>query len=106
FAVGVEQPAAAAGAGPRLHISVVNGNLKFVREPLMLGHYRSLKLSGSEAEMDRLLKGAMSASLKAGLYTSVPGSHQVFLNTRRNADDPYVLPRPEAVIVVGLGEEG
>ena len=26
--------------------------------------------------------------------------------SRRNADDPYVIPRPAAVVVAGLGEEG
>ena len=102
----LERSAAAAPRGPGLRISVVNGNLKFIREPLMLGHYHALELSGSEAEMDRLLRGAMSASLKAGLYSSAPGTHQIFVNTHSNPDDPYMLPRPEAVIVLGLGEEG
>jgi len=107
FAVDAGRAApAAARAVPQLRISVVNGNLKFVRQPLMLGHYLSLKLTGTEAAMDRLLDQAMSESLGTGLYPSAVGSHQVFLNTRRNPDDPFVLPRPEAVIVVGLGEEG
>ena len=35
-----------------------------------------------------------------------PGSNQVFVNVTRNADDPYVIPRPAAVVVAGLGEEG
>jgi tetratricopeptide (TPR) repeat protein len=94
--VTVDEPA------PRLRMSVVNGNLMFVREPLMLGHYRSLKLTGSEAEVDRLLAHPMRKSLHAGLYPSAIGSHQVFVNTDRHADEA----RPEAVIVAGLGEEG
>jgi tetratricopeptide (TPR) repeat protein len=106
-AVGIDRPTqGAARVGPRLRISVVNGNLKFVREPLLLGHYQSLKLTGSEADMDRLLGGAMSASLNAGLYPSTRGSSQVFLNVTRNTDDPYIIPRPAAVVVAGLGEEG
>lgn len=94
--------------GPRLQVSVMHGNLKFVRQPLMLGHYRALALtgSGSEAVMDRLLGQAMSESLRAGLYPSAVGSHQVFINTSRNPDNPLAVPRPAAVIVVGLGEEG
>jgi tetratricopeptide (TPR) repeat protein len=95
-----------ATSGSRLRVRVVNGNLKFVRYPLVVGHYRSLKLTGTEYVIDRLLDGAMSESLRAGLYPSSLGSSQVFTNTRRNPDDPFVLPRPEAVIVVGLGEEG
>jgi pimeloyl-ACP methyl ester carboxylesterase len=93
-------------AGPRLRVSVMNGNLKFVRPALMLGHYQSLRVTGSEEVMDRLLDGAMSKSLRAGLYPSAVGSHQVFLNTRHNPDNPFLLPRPAAVIVAGLGEEG
>lgn len=89
-----------------LKVSVINGNLKFVREPLMLGHYQALKLTGTEAVIDRLLDGAMSESLRAGLYPSAVGSSQVFINTKRNSDDPFVVPRPQAAIVIGLGEEG
>jgi len=105
----IRDPRAAAPgrpSGPRLRISVMNGNLKFVRSALMLGHYQSLKLTGSEYAMDGLLDRAMSESLSAGLYPAAVGSQQVFVNTRRDPDNPFVLPRPEAVIVVGLGEEG
>ena len=30
----------------------------------------------------------------------------MFVNIHHNSSDPFVLPRPEAVVVVGLGEEG
>jgi tetratricopeptide (TPR) repeat protein len=91
---------------PPLRIAIRNGNLKFIREPLLIGHYRSLKLTGSEKDMDTLLGRAMLRSLNAGLYPSTVGSHQVFLNTRPGADNPFAVPRPEAVVIVGLGEEG
>ena len=107
FVIGAGHEASAAvPTGPRLQVSVMHGNLKFVRQPLMLGHYRALALTGSEAVMDRLLDGAMSEALRAGLYPSAIGEKQIFMNTRRNPDDPLVVPRPEAVIVAGLGEEG
>ena len=48
----------------------------------------------------------MSDALRRGLYPNAPGSHQVFLNTREDPNNPWQLPRPQAVIVVGLGEEG
>ena len=38
-----------AEANPALHITVVNGDLMLVRQPLMLGHYRSMRLTGTEA---------------------------------------------------------
>ena len=89
-----------------LRITVVNGDLTYVSKPLLIGHYRSSKLSGAEAFMDRVLGYAMSASLERGLYPSAAGTHQVFLNTRHSPDNPWQLPRPEAVIVAGLGAEG
>ena len=95
------------GARPaRLHIQVLNGNLTFVQQPLMVGHYRALELSGTEYVVDGHLGGAMSTALAAGLYPDAPGSQRIFLNTQKNDDNPWQLPRPHAVIVVGLGEEG
>jgi tetratricopeptide (TPR) repeat protein len=89
-----------------LEISVINGDLLFVPQPLMLGHYASLRLTGTEHVVDTLLGGAMSTSLGAGVYPNAPGEHQIFVNTGVNRDNPLQLPRPEAAIVVGLGEEG
>ena len=51
-----------------LEISVINGDLLFVPQPLMLRHYGSLRLTGTERVVDTLLGGAMSASLGAGVY--------------------------------------
>ncbi|HEU0204949.1 MAG TPA: hypothetical protein VFR86_31455, partial [Burkholderiaceae bacterium] len=106
FALMQERVPKAASAGAPLRVTVVNGNLKFVREPLMLGHYRALKLTGTEWVIDNLLGGAMAAALQAGSYPAAIGAAQVFVNNRRNPDDPFVLPRPAAAIVVGMGEEG
>lgn len=89
-----------------LRVSVVNGDLSFVRQPLLLGHYRSSLLTGTERVMNRLVGGVMQDALTAGLYPDPPGSHQVFVNESVQADNPWRLPRPEAVVVAGLGEEG
>ncbi len=89
-----------------LHVSVLNADLKFVHQPLMVGHYRSMALTGTEAVVDRLVGGAMSKSLAAGLYPDPPGTHQVFGNIRRDPDNVLAMARPLAVIVAGLGEEG
>jgi hypothetical protein len=56
--------------------------------------------------MDGLIGGSMKHSLGLGLYPLAPGSHQVFLNTEKNPENPRRLPRPNAVVVIGLGEEG
>jgi triacylglycerol esterase/lipase EstA (alpha/beta hydrolase family) len=105
----VEVPPPPRGATPpatALAVTVVNGDLTFVSDPLLIGHYRSQTLTGTEAVMDRLVHGAMGASLRAGLYADAPGTHQVFLNGTALPDDPRQVPRPEAVVVVGLGDEG
>ncbi len=89
-----------------LRINVLNGNLSFVRTTLMVGHTRALTLTGTEAVANALIGGAMKASLDAGLYPDAPGSHQIFVNTRRDANNPWRAPQPGQVLVVGLGEEG
>ncbi len=96
-----QRPRAAA-----LQVTVLNGNLSFVRTPLMVGHSRSLILTGTEGAVNRLIGGTMKASLEAGLYPDEPGSHQIFMNARQDPDNPWAAPRPGAVVVVGLGDEG
>jgi tetratricopeptide (TPR) repeat protein len=91
--------------GTALRITVVNGDLTFIHHPLLLGHYRSSRLTGTERVMDERV-GEMGRSLKAGLYPDGPGSHEIFVNTSSNPDNPLQMPRPQAVIVVGLGPEG
>ena len=95
-----------AARGTALRITVTNGDLMFVRQPLMVGHYRAMRLTGTERVVDKLVGGSMSESLKVGLYPDPPGTHQMFMNCRADADNPWQLPRPEAVVVAGLGEEG
>ena len=92
--------------GAALRVSVFNGDLKFVRQPLLVGHYRSLKLTGTEAVVDALVDKSMNRSLAAGLYPDAPGSHQIFGNLRDDPDNVFDRARPLAAVVAGLGEEG
>ena len=103
---------AAPPSGPRrrmaepsaLRITVINGDLTYVSEPLLIGHYRSSKLTGAEAVMDRAIGDAMTASLERGLYPGDARTHQIFVNTKKS-----VIPgnfHAGAVIVAGLGGEG
>ncbi len=102
-----ERPAAdERGGGTALHVSVLNADLKFVHQPLMVGHYRSIALTGTEAVVDRLVARAMSKSLSAGLYPDAVGTHQIFGNLRKDPENVLAMARPLAVVVVGLGEEG
>ncbi|MEP6963883.1 MAG: CHAT domain-containing protein [Polaromonas sp.] len=97
---------AGAGGNVPLSVSVLNGDLKFVHLPVIVGHYRSLVLTGTEYAVNGLVGQAMSQSLSAGLYPDGPGAHQIFVNLIRPDDNPLDLPRPQAVIVAGLGDEG
>ncbi len=89
-----------------MRVVVLNGDLKFVRQPLLLGHYRSMSLTGTEAVVDGLVNHAMSQALAAGLYPEMPGAYQVFGNRREDPSNVFDMARPQAAIVVGLGEEG
>jgi CHAT domain-containing protein len=93
-------------AEPPLGVTVLNGNLSFVRGTLMVGHSRALQLTGTEAVVNRLVGGAMKDSLDAGLYPDAIGSHQLFLNARSDPMNPWRAPQPASVVVIGLGEEG
>jgi tetratricopeptide (TPR) repeat protein len=97
--------AEAAAQEQALRITVHNGDLAYIRLPLLLGHYTAERLTGTERIMDDLVGGTLGNSLKAGLYPNEPGSHQLFWNTRAPQDNPWQMPRPPAVIVAGLGAE-
>ena len=89
-----------------LRITIVNGDLTFEPEALLLGHYHALRLTGTERVMDRLIGGSMKRSLEMGAYPVSVGSNRIFINTRPDLERGSFLPRPKAVIVVGLGQEG
>ncbi len=91
---------------PALHVTVLNSDLRFVHEPLLVGHYQAMTLTGSEGVVDRLVGGAMNRSLAAGLYPGPVGTHQIFGNVRPDPENVLAMARPVAVIVAGMGEEG
>jgi hypothetical protein len=95
-----------ASEGEPLRITVINGDLTFEPDPLMLGHYHATRLTGTEKIMNRLIGGAMERSLDMGVYPVAVGTHQIFINSRPNLERGSFMPRPAAVIIVGLGEEG
>lgn len=101
-----QECAPAASDDRRLKISVINGNLQFIQEPLLIGHYRDASLTGVERVVDDLIGGALSTSIRLGRYPQHLGSQQVFVNAGFRSPHPFRLPRPAGLIVVGLGSEG
>ena len=100
------KPRRAGGKGMALRVSVQNGDLRFINQPLLVGHYRSMALTGTEWIVDELVGTAMSRSLGAGLYPEATGTHHIFANQRPDPDNALAMARPHAVIVAGLGDEG
>jgi pimeloyl-ACP methyl ester carboxylesterase len=90
----------------KLSIRVLNGNVRFVEGPLMLGHYGPAVLTGAEIVMNKLLGGRLSKALNVGRYPEAVGTQQIFINGCVNPHNPFLSSQPSAVIVVGLGEEG
>ena len=99
-------PTVAADLAPALEIAVINGDLTFEDRALMVGHYQSTRLTGTERVIDGLLDRAMSSALALGVYPVEPGSHRIFINRKVQKGKFWPAPRPEAVIVAGLGPEG
>ncbi|MFT3717310.1 CHAT domain-containing protein [Pseudorhodoferax sp.] len=99
---------AGAEAGPRapaLRVTVLNANLAFVRQPLLVGHYTASRLTGAELAVNAMVGGVMEDALSVGRYPQTAGAAQVFLNHAAPRHEA-LLPRPEGVVVVGLGAEG
>jgi len=93
------------GVSRSVQITVINGDLSFIPEPLLLGHYRSARLTGTEAVMNARIGHTMEQMLALGEYPTDVGTHQIFVNNVL-PEDRLRFPEPKAVIVVGLGEEG
>ena len=100
-----DEPAPKGVAEAPLRVTVSHGDLSFESATLILGHYRSGRLTGTEAVVNRSLGNVLKHSLDRGLYPNAPGSHQIFVATRPAAGRD-IVPHPAAVIVAGLGEEG
>ena len=76
-----------------LLVTIVNGDLSFVRDALVIGHYRSSILTGTERVMDDLIGGAMRASLDT---RPVPRSRRVAPGLRQHAAGDRSAPHAAA----------
>lgn len=95
-----------AGNGPPLEVQVLNADIRYQTQALLIGHYRSAILAGTEAVMDGLLGGVMSQAMAAGLYPSVVGAHHIFGHVAGLGEDAAAAGQRPAVMVAGLGGEG
>ena len=88
----------------RLQVSVVHGDLRHARHPVMAGHYDGDTISGAEGYLDRRLGGALAQRYDLGLYPGGLGTNLVVLR------EPNAIQRaldvPRGAIIVGLGSMG
>ncbi|MBL8413904.1 MAG: CHAT domain-containing protein [Propionivibrio sp.] len=100
------------GSGPRrrkssrakstLRVSVRAGDLRFLDQPVLCGHYIGDAISGAEASLDEMLGGALTERERLGVYASEIGTSSITLRPP-SREEGARGSRPGAV-VVGLGK--
>ncbi|MAZ26276.1 MAG: hypothetical protein CL868_04250 [Cytophagaceae bacterium] len=77
-----------------ISVSVVNGDLKISKNPVMLGHFFNDGVYSAERALDRYLDGRLSQRHEMGYYPGKIGESEVFFNLNTN---------PKGAIICGLG---
>lgn len=92
------------GDQPSFRVSVVHGDLRYARYPIMVGHYEGDTIIAAEAQIDALVHGALSQRYALGLYPGERGSVAVVL--RKPTPMQQALALPSGAVVMGLGKWG
>jgi CHAT domain-containing protein/pimeloyl-ACP methyl ester carboxylesterase len=92
------------GAKGGFRVSVVHSDLRYARFPVVVGHYQGDTIVGAEAQLDRMLDGALSQRYSLGLYPGEFGSVSVVLRDPNAIQKALGLPR--GAVVIGLGKWG
>jgi hypothetical protein len=85
---------------PPCLVSVVHGDLRFVTNPVLVGHYKGDPIVHAEAVLDQCLDGALGVRHHLHRYPGNIGTAEVFLGR-----PPNPLGH-QGAIVVGLGNVG
>jgi len=85
---------------PPCLVSVVHGDLRFVTNPVLVGHYKGDPIVHAEAVLDQCLNGALGVRHQLHRYPGNIGTAEVFLGR-----PPNHLGH-QGAIVVGLGNVG
>ena len=84
---------------PTAHIRIVSGDLRYVRQPIVVGHYLQDGIKSAEAEIDKRLEYWLSNLYRKNLYPGKLGSAQVV--TQKGLQKEAF-----GAVVVGLGVIG
>jgi CHAT domain-containing protein/pimeloyl-ACP methyl ester carboxylesterase len=88
-----------------LEVCVRAMDLRYARDPILVGHYEGDAISGAEAQIDRyLVEGALTMRYHLGVYSGPLGSVTVVL--RKPNEEQAKAGIRHGAIVVGLGELG
>ena len=100
------------GSGPRRHkssratstlrVSVRAGDLRFLDQPVLCGHYIGDAISGAEASLDEMLYGALSERDRLGVYATDLGTSAIIL--RPPSREEGARGTRQGAVVVGLGK--
>lgn len=85
-------------------VSVVYGDLRFAKFPVMVGHYEGDTIVGAEAQIDSVLEGALKTRYNLGLYPGPFGTVSVVI--RPPTELQRTLRLMSGAIVLGLGRWG
>ncbi len=99
-ALGFEPEMEPAEKEPAIHVRIVHGDLRFARNPVLLGHYQGDSIVGAERMLDECVHGRLQQRRQLGLYPGPVGP----VLTSAVVLDPTASP--PGAIVVGLGEIG
>jgi pimeloyl-ACP methyl ester carboxylesterase len=84
--------------------SVVHGDLRHARFPIMAGHYDGDTISGAEGYLDRRLDHALSQRYQLGIYPGPLGTSTVVLREPDSLQKELGIPR--GAVIIGLGAMG
>jgi CHAT domain-containing protein len=89
-------------AKPILRVSVRAGDLRFLDQPVLCGHYIGDAISGAEASLDEMLDGALAERERLGIYASDIGTSAIVL--RPSGDNEDARGSRLGGVIVGLGK--
>jgi len=90
---------------PAVAVKVLHANLRYIDDPLMLGHQAGTGLYSAEKFLDGVYRQRLSEAIRLDVYPGALGTSDSFLPPQ-DASAKGVRVRPERAIIVGLGEVG
>lgn len=80
-----------------LKATVTNGDLRFAKYPVLVGHFKKDAILNAEKAVDKSLKGSLTELHKLNLYPGNIGSSEIVLLQKNSF---------KGAIIAGLGEQG